>query len=143
MRQFYGDDIEATVLARLAGGDSLRQICATDGMPSKMTVIEWAAGSRPEFAEKYKIAREVGYLLLAEELLEIADDGSNDWIKSNDPANPGYRVNGEAIQRSRLRLDTRKWMLSKMLPKIYGERTTVDANVDGGLTIKIKSFDDL
>jgi len=63
---------------------------------------------------------------MADEVMEIADDGTNDWIESNDPDNPGYRFNGEHYQRSRLRVDTRKWMLAKALPKIYGDKTQVD-----------------
>jgi hypothetical protein len=37
----------------------------------------------------------------------------------------GWEQNGEHIQRSRVRIDTRKWLLSKMLPKVYGDKTEV------------------
>ena len=59
---------------------------------------------------------------MADELLEIADDGSNDWMKRQHGADQSYAANGEHIQRSRLRLDARKWLLSKALLKIYGDK---------------------
>ena len=37
----------------------------------------------------------------------------------------GWELNGEHIQRSRVRIDTRKWLLSKMLPKVYGDKAEV------------------
>ena len=63
---------------------------------------------------------------IADELLEIADDGRNDWMqrRGNDERG-GCELNGEHIQRSRVRIDTRKWLLSKMLPKVYGDKSEV------------------
>ena len=68
-------------------------------------------------------------MAMADETLEISDDGTNDWMKDNE----GYKVNGEHVARSRLRVDTRKWLLSKALPKIFGDKLTqsvqnLDAN---------------
>ena len=56
-----------------------------------------------------------------EDMIDIADDGRNDYIVNGDGEE---RFNTEHVQRSRLRLDTRKWMLSKMLPKKYGDKIT-------------------
>jgi hypothetical protein len=68
------------------------------------------------------------YLKLADELLEIADDGTNDWMRrtGKDGEDLGWAINGEHIARSRLRVDTRKWLLSKCLPKIFGDRITAE-----------------
>ncbi|WP_074633943.1 hypothetical protein [Nitrosospira multiformis] len=55
---------------------------------------------------------------VAEHALDIADDGSNDWMESHDPENRGWQFNGEHVQRSRLRVETRKWFLSKLMPKV-------------------------
>ena len=38
----------------------------------------------------------------------------------------GWRVNGEHVQRSKLRVDARKWLLSKIAPKQYGEKQAVE-----------------
>lgn len=91
------------ICARLAAGETLRAVCRDDGMPAPQTVLRWTAKS-DVFAEQYAKARETGYRLMADDLTEIADD------KSGDPA------------RDRLRLDTRKWLLSKALPKVYGDK---------------------
>ena len=62
---------------------------------------------------------------MVDELLEIADDCTNDYMERN-----GKLVfDGEHISRSRLRVDTRKWLLSKALPKLYGDKLTHDGNV--------------
>jgi hypothetical protein len=54
-------------------------------------------------------------------------------MDENDPENPGYRANGEHIQRSKLRVDTRKWFLSKLKPKVYGDKSAVE--LSGNLDI--------
>lgn len=61
---------------------------------------------------------------MADELLEVADDARNDWMERHGEEDAGWVVNGEHIQRSRLRVDTRKWMLSKALPKVFGDKVT-------------------
>lgn len=92
-------------------------------MPSLASIFLWIS-KYPEFSEQYAKAKQTGLEALAEDLLEISDDGQNDWMQNNDPENPGYRLNGEHIQRSKLRVDTRKWLLSKLVPKKYGEKVT-------------------
>lgn len=109
------------VCRRMEAGEALRAICRSEGMPDPSTIIKWSALSADN-AQQYAQAREHQAHALAEQLIEIADDGSNDWMETNDPENPGYRANGEHIQRSRLRYDARKWLTSKILPKVYGDK---------------------
>lgn len=130
----YTQELADDILRRLADGETLRSICATEGYPCHRTVWWWVKENVNGFSIPYAQAREVGWFLIAEDILEIADNGSNDWIPRNDPKNPGYEANGEHIQRSRLRVDTRKWMLAKMLPKIYGDKLT-DGDTDPTVTI--------
>jgi len=67
----------------------------------------------------------------AEEILEIADDGSNDWIERELESGHVVKVaDHKHIARSRLRVDTRKWLMSKLLPKKYGDRLGVDTQID-------------
>jgi hypothetical protein len=120
------------ICRRLAEGESLRAICRDEGMPAPSSVIEWV-NTRPAFAEQYARAREIGYQLLADEIIEISDDGRNDKIVDDEG---NERTNQDVIARSRLRVDTRKWMLSKMLPKVYGDK--VDVNMGG--TVKVESI---
>jgi hypothetical protein len=58
-------------------------------------------------------------------LLEIADDGRNDWMARNGTDAVGYELNSEHIQRSKLRITTRMWHISKILPKVYGDKSDV------------------
>lgn len=64
---------------------------------------------------------------MADELLEIADDGSNDWMEKTVGSGETITVvDHEHVQRSRLRVDTRKWYLSKLAPKRYSEKLATD-----------------
>jgi hypothetical protein len=122
----YSQQIADEICRRLAGGESLRAICRDEGIPDESTVRLWALDDREGFAAQYARAREVQFLAIADELLEIADDGSNDWMqRTGKGKSGGWELNGEHIQRSRVRIDTRKWILSKMLRKIYGDKAEV------------------
>lgn len=94
-------------------------------MPAAANVFLWIQ-RHPEFREQYATAKAEAADAFAEEMLDIADEASNDWMKSNDPENPGYKLNGEHINRSRLRVDTRKWIASKLKPKKYGDRQEIE-----------------
>lgn len=125
----YGDDVREKVLLALASGRSLNKTCAEDGMPAPSTVVLWTHED-PTFAERYARAKEIGLTLKADELLDIADDGSRDTY-TDEKGNE--HVDVDVVQRSRLRVDTRKWLLSKMLPKLYGERSALElTGKDGG-----------
>lgn len=97
-------------------------------MPDERTVRVWALDDFNGFYPQYARARELGYLSMADELTEIADDDSGD-IKIDGEGNE--RHDTEFSARSRLRLDTRKWLLSKALPKVYGDKLAV-TGADGG-----------
>lgn len=129
----YTPELAAEICERLATGESLRAICSDADMPSERTVRRWASDDVEGFAPQYARARDMGLDTMADSLLDIADDGTNDWVESNDPDNPGYRLNGENVQRSKLRVDARKWYLSKLAPKKYGDKTSMElTGADGG-----------
>lgn len=107
-------------------------------LPTYTAIKEWLAEDA-ELAAQYARAKEAQAEFLGEELLEIADDGANDWMLSNAPNNPGWVANGEHLQRSRLRVDTRKWLMSKLLPKKYGERQEVEHK--GAFTVVLSKDD--
>lgn len=127
----YTSELAEAICLRLAEGESLRSICRDDVMPDKATVLRWIA-RHDVFRDQYVRAKEQGAEALAEEMFEIADDGSNDWMEQLDSEGEaiGYKLNGEHVQRSKLRIDTRKWYLSKILPKKYGDRIQQDVTVD-------------
>ena len=109
----YTPALAAQICAHIADGKSLRAIAALDGMPHQDTIMAWLDGSKPAFSEQYARAREAQADKLAEEALQIADDGRSDTYLD---AEGNERTDNEAIQRSRLRVDTRKWLASKMAP---------------------------
>ena len=103
-------------------------------MPCVKTVFNWF-GSHPEFLQQYARAKEESADALAEEILDIADDGSNDWmIRHDKDGEEGWQLNGEHVQRSRLRVDSRKWIASKLKPKKYGDKTTTEHTGTVGIT---------
>lgn len=127
------DDQIIEVLDRLSQGQSLRFIAKQPGMPKPSTFLMWV-GADSVLAEHYTRAREAGMDQIGEEIIEIAD-----------------ATTAENAQANRLRYDARRWYLSKLAPKRYGEkvqhtgadgdgpvqferitRTIVDPHGDGG-----------
>lgn len=128
----FTDELATTICTRIASGESLRSICKDDSMPAISSVMLWLVDGKHEaFSEQYANARRIQAEVLADELFDISDDGSNDWMERNDKdGEPGYVINGEHVQRSRLRLDTRKWYLSKVLPK-FADKQQIDHTTKG------------
>lgn len=116
----YTEEIAQEICERLASGESLNAICRSEHIPHKVTIMRWLLSEQEiyaEFRNQYTLAREIQYQFMADEIIDIADNASNDWMEREDPNNPGFAFNGEAVARSRLRVDTRKWFMSKVLPK--------------------------
>ncbi len=128
----YSDEIAEKICSRLANGESLRSICRDKDMPDAATVYRWILND-DAFCKQYERARELQADTLADETLEIADDGRNDWMERQGDGNAGWQLNGEHVQRSRLRIDQRKWMAGKLKPKKYGDKVTNEhTGPDGG-----------
>lgn len=125
----FSQEIADRICDELAEGRSLRSLCALDDMPACSTVFKWLAEKGP-FSEQYARAREAGADALVDEMLEIADNGENDWMRrTGRDQSEAWVENGEAVGRSKLRLDARKWIASKFKPKKYGEK--LDLNHTG------------
>lgn len=129
----YTDLIAKEICARLARGESLNTICQLEQMPDKSTVYDWLHEGRGDFPNKYALAREKQMEHWAEECLEIADETSNDTIIKTGKNGEEYESqNSEWINRSRLRVDTRKWLMSKLAPKKYGDKQTLEHSGPNG-----------
>jgi hypothetical protein len=128
------------ICSRIAEGESLRSVCRDDKMPAMSTVFRWLQAHK-SFQEQYARAKEVGLESMADEILEIADD---ECTMVKHPADEDQMVevvfDSTAVARNRLRVDTRKWLLSKLAPKKYGDKVDVNANHSGGITVNIKQF---
>ncbi len=125
----FSQAIADRICEQLADGESLRNICLVEGMPHKATVYRWLEGNEA-FRDQYTRAREQQADHYAAEIIEIADDGTNDTYETEDGRE---LVDHEVVARSKLRVDARKWAASKLAPKKYGERTQLEhTGKDGG-----------
>lgn len=120
----YTPELAAQICHALASGFSLNEICQADDMPDEVTVRGWALDDREGFAAKYARAREIQAHRWADEIIDIGDDGRNDWVLRQNPdtGREYFVLNGEHIQRSKQRCENRKWLLSKLLPKQFGDK---------------------
>ncbi len=130
-RTVYSELMADRICELVASGQSLKKIALIEGYPSASTILEWAKYpdevSRPGFQERFAKAKEIGYHLMAEEIVEIADDSGKDKIKKTLPNGKVIEViDHENIQRDKLRVDARFRIISKTLPDIYGDKLKVE-----------------
>ena len=136
----WTDEIEGEIFTRIGKGESLRDICEDDWLPSQTTIYRRLAAD-DEFRKRYTHAREVQADTIFDEILQIADDARNDWLERNGEDSAGWTTNGEHIQRSKLRIEARKWMAGKLRPKVYGEKLDIDHSSSDGSMTPITGFD--
>lgn len=117
---------------RISKGESLRSVLRSENMPSLSNFFAWI-DSNKEFQNQYARATELRADTIFEDILSISDSTENDVIELPDGKEV---VNHNVINRDRLRVDARKWMLSKMMPKKYGDALKVEH--DGSLEITVK-----
>jgi hypothetical protein len=132
----FSQQIFDVLCERLADGESLRAICSDKNMPSTNSVMKWLAKNE-ELAQQYARARESQADAIFDEILDIADDARNDWMKVNGKDDEGYQLNGEAVRRSQIRIDARKWMAGKLRPKKYGEKYVTELTGPGGGPVEL------
>lgn len=121
-RVTYSAKVWNDLLGHIASGESLRTACKHDGMPTKKTVMQWLAkdeGLRPSYADACALRAEV----YAEEIVDIADEADVEVIVGDD-GEQIVKLDATAVARNRLRVDARKWIACKLVPKKYGERQT-------------------
>lgn len=105
----YTPEIADEICERVAAGESLNGICLSPLMPSESAVRQWAINDRDGFAAKYARARELRTDVYADEIIEIADAVA-------------HAESIVEVQAARLRSDNRKWIASKLKPRVYGDR---------------------
>lgn len=104
----------------------LHAICKNPDYPSVSLFMRWLSDGKHPFAvERYTRAKQLQAEYMEEQLLKIADDSSEDAIMTE----KGIIENKEFVNRSRLRVDTRKWLMAKLMPKKYGDK--LDVTSDG------------
>jgi hypothetical protein len=122
-RPVYTPELADEICRRLLEGNTLKVICRDEGMPAESTVRLWALDDVEGFAARYARARMVGYQTMADDIIEISDN------PETDPA---------AVNRDRLKVDTRKWLLAKALPKVYGDKVTAEVTGKDGGPLKVE-----
>lgn len=112
------------VCKEIEKGKALRNVLKDDNMPSTSTFYEWL-DIYPDKAKQYARATEVRAEAIFDDILSIADQNANDTYVNDQ----GIEVtNNDVIQRSRLRIDARKWVLAKLNPKKFGEKIDVTSD---------------
>jgi hypothetical protein len=115
-QKVYTPELAAEICRRIAAGESLRSICRSEGMPDESTVREWAIDDHNGFAPHYARSTLIRMHGFSDEILEIIDNCSS-----------------ENVMVARARVDTRRWLMSKIAPKIYGDKLDLThAAPDGG-----------
>lgn len=112
-RSTYTEATGNAICERLTLGESLREICRDDGMPSEAAVRSWVV-THQEFGARYVRARDMGLDHLAERLIDQLEESGD-------------------VQRDRLRFDQVRWYLSKLAPKRYGDSLNVTGKVTHSL----------
>lgn len=118
----YTAEVAEQICTRLADGESLRCICADEGMPGKTTLMRWLE-DHAEFRDQYARARE-----------QQADRYVEDTVEIADAASP------ESVHVARLQVDARKWAAAKLAPKKYGEHAKVEVTGAGGGPVGIVQY---
>jgi DNA-directed RNA polymerase subunit F len=113
---------------------SLRSICMEPNMPSHASVYTWL-NEKPSFLDKYTRARESQADYMADEILEIADDSSEDTRTIVKDGEIIEVENADYINRCKLRIESRKWVAAKLRPKKYGDKVDIDYTTKGDKVI--------
>ena len=138
---YYTPELADEICARLERGESLNHICKDAHMPEESVVRGWYVDDKDDFASKYARARNIALDLMAEETLRIADT-TEEGVKVTDKWTGTEITRADMTEHRRLRVDTRKWYLSKLAPKRYGERLHTELTGADGGPIEISAGDD-
>ncbi len=128
------DKIFDYVCLEIEKGRALRNVLKDENMPSTSTFYQWLENNTDK-AKQYARATEVRADIIFDDILSIADENTNDTFVND---NGIEVVNNDVIQRSRLRIDARKWVLSKLNPKKYGDK--IQTEHSGEITTNVISL---
>ena len=131
------DEIFDDIFTRISNGEALRTILQASNMPSTQTFYRWLEDDEIK-SKQYARATEERADAIFDEILEIADENEAD-VYINDLGET--KIDGNNIQRSRLRVDARKWVVSKLNPKKYGNKEFIEQTVKKSPVFKIELID--
>lgn len=120
----YSEDLVSKILTRISEGESVRTICTDPAMPAMSQIFNWLAANK-SFQEQYARAKQESADAMAEDMLEIADS---------------TYASRDEVAKAKLRVETRQWIASKLKPKKYGDRISVDG--EETITHRFEDLDD-
>ncbi len=138
----YTPELRAQICARLASGRTLRSVCKDEDMPHRTAVEAWLIDCDTEISKEkawviddfighYSRARAVQAGNIHDEIVEIADDGTNDFVETAKKRKDGSEyitisLDKEHVMRSRLRVDARLAWLANTEPRKYGKNVKIE-----------------
>ncbi|KRR20365.1 hypothetical protein CQ13_32495 [Bradyrhizobium retamae] len=131
----YSEEIAAEICERMIEGKGLLQICKDEDMPARGTVYRWL-DSRDSFRDRYARAREAQMDYFAELIREIAFDESGDIVLEQVGDKTTAVANHAKVQRDRLKVDSLKWIASKLFGRQYGDRPAEVPQTPGKVSVR-------
>ena len=128
----YTDNLVDEICARLASGEPMAKIVQSAHMPDSVTIYRWLR-EKPDFQQRYTDARKDGAHCLADQIQDIVD---TEPLAVFDEAG-NKRYDAGSIAHNRLRMDARKWLAAKYLPKVYGDKTILAGDADAPLAVSV------
>lgn len=116
----YTEALAEEICARLCTGESLSSVCRSEGMPTKPTVLRWLA-RHDLFQTQYREAKVQATEAVAEEIFDIIDEVP--------PMKADGSIDSGAVAWAKNRADARKWYLSKIAPKKYGDKIQTEHSI--------------
>jgi len=131
------------ICERLAVGESMRSIARDEGMPAMSTLFKWLR-LYPKFTEQYDRAKVESADAMSEDCLDIADNIEGapvmvDGVPLKVDGNLVKTIDSVSVQHAKLKVDTRKWLMSKMKPKKYGDKISQELSGPNGGPIETAS----
>lgn len=128
----YTLETAQAVCSRIAEGESLRMVCRDKAMPDKTTILRWL-GRYEEFRTQYAESKEMSQEAVAEEYFDLLDE--------EPPKKPDGSFDAAAVSWYKNRADGRKWYLSKIAPKKYGDK--IQTEHSGSIDLAPKTDEEL
>ena len=124
----YSEEVVSAIFARIAQGESVVSICSDPKMPAQSAFYKWM-DSKPELVERYACARKSQANTIFDKMLNVAETTEIGITKKIKPEGEEI-TEGDMLGHRKLKIDTYKWILSKLEPKKYGEKIDIDMTAD-------------
>ncbi len=126
----WTDELKSELCRRIAEGETILAMAGKDGFPSQSAVYSELRRD-PDFAKEYELAREWQLTAWEDEIIELANDSSNDRL-------PDGRIDVDHIARMKLVVNTKQWIMARRNPRKYGDRVSAELSGPNGGAIEVK-----